>query len=154
MMINSTRFGQFEVDPLTVIKFPHGIPGFETSTDWKLLHEEDDEGKPKAGIVFYMQSLTDPDASLPLVEPSVFGFNYEFVLSDREIAELKLDDPADLAVLVVLSNKNPQPQNLPTPVQDIFANITAPILINTKSRFGMQKIFTGTEAKVSVREPG
>lgn len=153
-MINSTRFGQFEVDPSTILKFPRGIPGFETSTEWKLLYEEDDEGKPKAGVVIHMQSLTDPDAALPLAEPSVFGFNYEFVLSDEELAVLQLEDPADLAVLVVLSNRNPQPQNQPTPIKDIFANISAPILINTKSRFGMQKIFTGTEAKSGIRELG
>lgn len=146
-MINSTRFGQLEVDPSTVLNFPHGIPGFESSTVWKLLHEVDDQGAPRNGIVFHMQSLVDPDVALPLADPAVFGFNYDFVLSDSELAELQLEDTADLAVLVVLSNKNPTPQKGPVSIQDVFANIAAPILLNLKSRIGMQKIFTGSEAR-------
>lgn len=153
MMVSSTRFGQMEVDPATVLKFPRGIPGFETSTDWKLFYEQDENGKPKAGIVFHLQSLSDPDATLPVADPMVFGFNYEFVMSDSELAELKLDDPANLAVLVVLSSKNPLPQNHPVSMQDIFANISAPILVNVKSRLGMQKIFAGPEAKVGFQPP-
>jgi flagellar assembly factor FliW len=153
MMASSTRFGQLEVDPATVLKFPRGIPGFETSTDWKLLYEQDESGKPKAGIVFHMQSLNDPDATLPVADPLVFGFNYEFILSDSELAELKLEDPADLAVLVVLSSKNPLPQNQPISLQHMYANIAAPILVNIKSRLGMQKIFAGPEAKVGYQTP-
>jgi flagellar assembly factor FliW len=152
-MILSTRFGQLDVDPSTTIAFPHGIPGFETSVEWKLLHEESESANPDSGTVHYLQSLNDPDVALPVTDPSVFGFSYEFVLSDSELAELKLDDPSDLAVLVVLSSKNPVSQNRPASVQDIFANISAPILINTKSRIGMQKIFTGSEAKVGINAP-
>jgi flagellar assembly factor FliW len=152
MMIQSTRFGQLEVDPSTVLNFPRGIPGFETSTQWKLLYEEDETGRPTAGVVFYMQSLTDPDVTLPVADPAVFGFNYEFVLTDSEIAELKLENSADLVVLVVLSSKNVLPKH-PVAMQDIYANISAPILINTQSRIGMQKVFAGPEAKVGFRPP-
>lgn len=153
MMISSTRFGQLDVDPSTVIKFPRGIPGFETSTDWKLLYEENDNGSPSAGVVFHMQSLSAPDVRLSLADPGVFGFNFEFVLSDSEIAELKLEDPSDLAVLVALSNKNPSPENRLISIPDVYANIAAPILINIKSRIGMQKVFAGPEAKVEFRTP-
>ncbi len=153
MMINSSRFGQLEVDPATILKFPRGIPGFESSTEWKLLFEGDDHGNPMAGVVFHLQSLADPDVALPLADPAVFGFNYEFVLSDSEIAEIQLEDPADLTVLVVLSSKSVLPPNRPVSMQDIYANIGAPILINAKSRLGMQKIFAGPEAKVGFRPP-
>ncbi|MFA7242856.1 MAG: flagellar assembly protein FliW [Sulfuricellaceae bacterium] len=150
-MINSTKLGQLDVDATTALTFPRGIPGFETSTEWKLLYEENDDGKPSAGIVFHLQSLAEPDIILSLADPADFGFNFEFVLSDSETAELQLDAPSDLAVLVVLSNKSPQGHL--TSLQDVFANIAAPILINTKSRIGMQKVFTGPEAKVEFRPP-
>jgi flagellar assembly factor FliW len=153
-MILSTRFGQLEVDPSTIIAFPRGIPGFETSVEWKLLHEEVESANPDTSTVHYLLSLNDPDVALPVADPSVFGFSYEFVLTDSELAELKLDDTSDLAVLVVLSSKNNSPQDRPASVQNIFANISAPILINTKSRIGMQKIFIGSEAKAAVNPPG
>lgn len=152
-MICSTRFGQLEVDPSTVLKFPRGVPAFETSTDWKLLYEEDEEGNPSANIVFHLQSLDDPDITLSLADPGVFGFNFEFVLSDSEIAELKLDDPADLAVLVVLSSKSQSPHGRLASLQDVYANIAAPMLINIKSRIGVQKVFAGPEAKVGFSAP-
>jgi flagellar assembly factor FliW len=152
-MNNSTKLGQLDVDATTALKFPCGIPGFETSTEWKLLYEENDDGKPSAGIVFHLQSLAEPDIILSLADPADFGFNFEFVLSDSETAELQLDAPSDLAVLVVLSNKSPSQQDRLTSLQDVFANIAAPILINTKSRIGMQKVFTGPEAKVEFRPP-
>jgi flagellar assembly factor FliW len=100
-----------------------------------------------------LQSLATPDIILSLADPADFGFNFEFVLTDSETAELKLDDPSDLAVLVVLSNKNPSAQGRLTSLQDVFANIAAPILINAKSRIGMQKVFTGPDAKVEFRAP-
>lgn len=152
-MISSTKVGQMEVDPTTILKFPHGIPGFETSTDWKLLYEENEDENPCARIVFHLQSLSAPEIILSLADPADFGFNFEFVLSDSETAELQLDAPSDLAVLVVLSNKNPSAQGGLTSLQDVFANIAAPILINTKSRIGMQKVFNGPEAKVEFSAP-
>lgn len=146
-MINSTRFGQLEAGASATFTFPRGIPGFESSTQWKMFYEVGDDGAPKAGVVFFLQSLSDPDACLPVSDPAVFGFNCEFVLSDSEIAELKLEDPQDLAVLVALSSKGPEDQ--PVSMQNLFANIAAPILINVKTQIGIQKIFAGPEARIT-----
>jgi len=151
-MVNSTRLGQMDVDEGTAITFPRGVPGFENSVQWKLFHEEDDSGTPKAGVVLLLQSLNDPDVTLPVTDPSVFGINYEFVLSDSEIAELELDDPNDLAVMVVLSQKSKVPQmSAMVPLENVGANLSAPLLINAKSRKGIQKVFLGPEAKIEYR---
>ena len=43
-----------------------------------------------------------------------------------------------------------EPQNpAALPVLSIYANLSAPILINTKSRIGMQKILVGNESRVN-----
>lgn len=152
MIVNSTRLGQMEVDPNSVITFPRGVPGFENSVQWKLFHEEGDSGYPKAGVVLLLQSLNDPDVTLPVADPALFGLHYQFVLSDSEIAELQLADPEDLVVMVVLNQRNKVPQSGPNvPVENVNANITAPILLNVKSRIAMQKIFLGPEARVEYR---
>ena len=149
----TTKFGELDIDPSQVITFPRGIPGFEKSTTWKLIHEIDDAGNCVNGVVIHLQSLNDGDVSLALTDPTLFGFNYDMELSDSEVAELNLDDPADVVVLTALSAKNnvvPQNgQKLLT--ANMYANISAPILINTKSRIGMQKILTGKESKVDYR---
>lgn len=148
-----TRFGELSIDPSQVITFPRGIPGFEKSTMWKLFHEIDEAGNWVSGVVIHLQSIDDGDVSLSLTDPTLFGFNYDLVLTDSEVAELKLEDPEDVMVLTALSARNNvTPQDGRKMITaNMYANISAPILINTKSRIGMQKILTGKESKVDFR---
>ena len=148
-----TRFGELSIDPAQIITFPKGIPGFEKCTRWKLFHEIDDQGNLVNGMVVHLLSIDDGDVSLPLTDPTLSGFNYNLVLTDDEIAELELDDPSNILVLTVLSVKGDAPQNGHKKVKEnMYANISAPILINIKSRLGMQKILTGKESKVNFRQ--
>ncbi len=145
----NTKFGELSINPSQVITFPRGIPGFENSTRWTLFHELDEQGGWASGVVVYLQSLDDGDISLPLTDPTLFGFNFDLVLSDSEVAELQLDDPADVLVLTTLSNKGAASGNMSNlSMADMYANISAPILINTKSRIGMQKTLVARESKV------
>ena len=143
-----TRFGELSIDPAQIITFPNGIPGFENCTKWKLLHEIDDHGNSVNGMVVHLLSIDDGDISLPLTDPALSGFNYNLALTDDEVAELELEDPSDVLVLTVLSVKSDAPQNgLKKVASNMYANIAAPILINTKSRIGMQKILLGNGSR-------
>jgi len=143
----ATRFGELEVNPSQVIIFPQGVPGFEKSTRWMLFHEIDEQGNWANGMVVYLQSLDEGDVALPLTDPALFGFNYELTLSDGEVAELELEEPGDVMVLTTLSIKASALNSGSRPaISDMFVNIAAPILINTKSRIGLQKILSGNEA--------
>jgi len=122
---------------------------------WKLFHEIDESGNWVGGVVIHLQSIDDGDVSLALTDPTLFGFNYDLVLSDSEAAELKLEDPLDIMVLTALSarsNAVPQQHGRKLIMENMYANISAPILINTKSRIGMQKILTGKESTVDFRQ--
>jgi flagellar assembly factor FliW len=143
----ATRFGELEVNPSQVIVFPHGVPGFEQSSRWMLFHEIDEQGNWANGMVVYLQSVDDGDVALPLTDPALFGFNYELALSDDEVAELELEEPGDVMVLTTLSIKASAANSGGRPaISDMYVNIAAPILINTKSRIGLQKILAGNEA--------
>ena len=144
----NTRFGELEVDESKIITFPKGLPGFESCKRWTLFHELDDNGQPVTGVVIHLQSVDDENLSLSLTEPNLFGFNYEMVLTESDIAELKVEDVGDLLVLMTLYKGEPQnPAALPA--LNIYANLSAPILINTRSRIGMQKILVGNESRVN-----
>lgn len=139
----NTRFGELSVDPAQVITFPKGIPGFEKNTRWKLFHEIDDQGNLVNGMIVHLQSIDDGDVSLPLTDPALSGFSYNLTLTDSEMAELKIEDTSDVVVLTVLSVKSDTPQDgYQKVVGNMYANISAPVLINTKSRIGMQKILS------------
>ncbi|OGS92273.1 MAG: hypothetical protein A2Z95_01340 [Gallionellales bacterium GWA2_60_18] len=137
----NTRFGELSINPSQVITFPGGIPGFEDCTRWKLLHEVDEQGEPVAGIVVHLQALDDGAVSLSLTDPGVFGVSCQLVLTDDEATTLKLEDPNDLLVLMTLSaREEARQQEGGMKLESMYVNIAAPILINTRSRIGMQKI--------------
>ncbi len=145
----NTRFGELSIDPSKVITFPRGIPGFEACTRWTLFHELNESGNVVSGVVIHLQSIEDENVSLPLTEPNLFGFNYQLVLTDSEVAELQMTDPADMLVLTTLSGgrgDDAVPGNIPA--ANLYTNISAPILINTRTRIGMQKTLVGRESRI------
>lgn len=144
-----TRFGDVSIDTSKVITFHRGIPGYEKNTQWALFHELDENGNLVSGVVVHLLAIDDGILALPLTDPSLFGFSYEFELSDSETAELKLEDPNDILVLAVMSNNNVSNSPAALPTANIYANLAAPILINTKSRIGMQKLLTGRRTSVN-----
>jgi flagellar assembly factor FliW len=155
----NTRFGELDVDPSRIITFPKGIPGFEDYKQWILFHELNDKGGPVSGVVIHLQSIDNEKVTLSLTEPNLFGFNFELVLSDAEVAELKLESAGDILVLTTLSEKDVTAQALaakdvaskiyvPVSPEDMYANLSAPILINIKSRIGIQKILEAGGAKI------
>lgn len=158
----NTRFGELSIDPSRIITFPNGIPGFENYTRWTLFHELNDQGEPVSGVVIHLQSLDNEKVMLSLTEPNLFGFNFELVLSDDEVNELKVENAGDVLVLTTLSEKDVTAQALaakdivskiyvPLSPEHMYANLAAPILINIKSRLGMQKILVPGQAKIGFR---
>lgn len=145
-----TRFGELSIDPAQVITFPKGVPGFGNNTQWILFHEVDDQGKCVNGVVMHLQSVDDGNVSLPLTDPGLFGFNYQLALSDAETKDLEIDNPDDVLVFTTLSVKDGAGTDQPPSMADLYANISAPILINSKTRRGMQKIIVGRDAKVTI----
>jgi len=128
MHIESPRFGTLNVEPGKIIEFPVGLAGFEEYRRYSLFHP--DGAEPK---YFILQSLDDTALAFHIVDPTQLGFNFEIVLSDAETALLKLSDPLDAAVAVILWKDEDGSQ--------IRANLKAPLIINTRERRGLQHIF-------------
>jgi flagellar assembly factor FliW len=141
MKINSTRFGTHEIDPESILTFPQGIPGFENCTRFKLFHE--DKAQP---VVHWLQSIDDPNVSFSVVDPAKFGLNYEITLTDEEVKQLSVENTGDIAVMLIAY----KPQ-AGTAGANVSANINGPILLNTRTRLGMQKVLVGLEADVTLK---
>lgn len=133
MKVDSPRFGALEVDQDKVIEFPHGLPGFEHCKRFSLFHEAG--GQP---IVYTLQSLDDPDVALPVADPAQFGFHYELTLEDRDVAMLEVSSADDVAVAVVL-RRGGGADDSAAAAGAITANVMAPLVINTRTRRGMQQ---------------
>jgi flagellar assembly factor FliW len=131
--INSSRFGAIEVAEDKTIEFPQGLAGFEELRRFAFLHPESDA--PKYHI---LQSMEDPDVAFTIADPAIFGFSYEIALDDDQSALLGQSDGADAVaddvVLVILAKDNDS--------APLRAVLKAPLIINLKTRRGIQHTFT------------
>ena len=129
MKIDIERLGLKEVpvDPDTLFTFAQGLAGFEDCKRFKIFHEE---GKPS---VFWLQSVDDTNVMFPIVTPDALDLEYQIELSDTDTALLGLENTEDAVVAIIVYRDE---------VADgkIAANTRSPLILNTKTRKGMQKV--------------
>ena len=140
MEIKSSFLGKHAVDPSTIISFPHGIPGFEDQTRFKLFHQEGD--KP---LIFWLQSLDDESLLFSVAQPSNFFINYNFVLSDAEEDMLQITNTADMLILIIVYKD----ESGQLTIKD---TIKSPLIINSAKRLGMQKILAHIEQSITLTD--
>ncbi len=140
MKIDIERLGlkNVEVDPETLFTFPDGLAGFENCKRFKLFHEE---GKP---TVFWLQCVDDPEAMFPVVVPEQLDLEYQIELTDEDCSLIDLRNEADAAVVVIIYRDVAQDGK-------IAANTYSPVVLNLKSRKGMQKVLQSIQPTLVVR---
>ena len=145
MLIKSALFGEQNIDPESIISFPAGIPGFDNCIRFKLFHEE-----RKSGIIYWLQSLDDSEVVFSVADPAHFHIHYEFTLSDEETALLEIEnDSSDLLVLLMLHKDAVHDLNAPPTIK---GSLKWPLIVNLRSRKGLQKILRDFEQTVTLRE--
>lgn len=142
MKITSPVVGEMEVSADRVIDFPAGLPGFEHCRQFTLVHTADTDA-PK---LFVLQCLDDPQVAFTVTTPDILGLNYEFTLGDDEVAALQLGSADDASVLLIVSRGDGS-----APVR---ANVMAPLVLNTATRRGLQKIIGKVDASVTLKAIG
>jgi flagellar assembly factor FliW len=141
MEIQSRLLGNQQVNPDTIITFPHGLPGFEDQTRFNLFHQEGSE------IVFWLQAMDNDDLTFSVAHPAHFNINYNFVLTDEEEQLLQLQSSDDLLILILL-HKDDGDSGKPT----IKGSIKSPLVINTEKRIGLQKLLITIEQSITLTE--
>jgi len=124
MKIESTRFGEMEVEEQQLINFPHAIPGFPSEQSFAFIPYQSDS--PFA----FLQSATDPDLTFVIVEPYSFFPDYGFDLDDVVAGELGLCDENRPQIFNIV--------RIPEKADEMTANLLAPLVINWEKRVGMQ----------------
>lgn len=125
MKIDTSRFGQIEVDEDKVILFKEGIPGLNHLKKYILLHEE------KAPL-HWLQSVEDGKIAFVLADPFVFKPDYAPCIHEDTLEELEAENEKDLIVMTILV--------IPEDIHKMTANLMAPIVFNPKKRLAKQVI--------------
>lgn len=129
--------------PEKVLSFPKGIPGFEKYTTFVVYHKEENNLS-----AYWLESCDEPKVTFTLVDPGQYGLSYELQLSDDEMALLQADGPEDLGIFMILSKKNEKEDARPI----INANIVGPVVVNPRSKIGLQKVLHRSHVNAMIIE--
>jgi flagellar assembly factor FliW len=130
VLVESSRFGSFEVDEDRVLHIDAGILGIPDSTGYVLVETGDDDA-----TYFWLQSIDEPDVAFLATTPWQFFPDYELVVGDDELDALALRRPEDAEVFLLLTVHRDGEQ-----VRDITANLLGPVVVNTATRRARQLV--------------
>lgn len=133
--MQTSRFGEINIDENLVFTFVEPIIGYEKYTKFVLV-----EHKPSSSFK-WLQSVESPELAFPVTAPSMFGIDYEFEIPDEEAEKLNLTSAESLISLNIVNIPN---DNAPKST----INLAAPIIINASNKKGMQLILQGDNYEI------
>lgn len=128
-IVIETRIGTQSISMDKVIEFPRGLLGFEDHHSFTLLQLRD------ASPFLVLQSMDAPNLGFLVADPYSFIDDYPVIINSADEEALQVEDPADVAVLVTVTIPHGRPENT-------ALNLSGPILVNRKSRRGVQTPLT------------
>lgn len=114
LTLESARFGRVEIDPRTVVEFPEGLIGLESSRYALLATNE-------ASDFAWLHSLDDPALALPVTNPHKFFPGFQVELTDGEAERLGIGQADSVDVYVTV--------RAAASLAEFTANLRAPLLI-------------------------
>lgn len=125
--VNTSRFGEIEVDESKIIHFKDGIPAFEDEHEFIILPYEDESP------YYFMQSLKSPDLAFLLTIPFLFFNDYTFELDDESVKELEITNPDNVFYYSMVTIPNGS-------IRYMTANLVAPIVLNSDNMQAKQVV--------------
>lgn len=115
--VNTSRFGEIEVDEQKIVQFAGGIPAFEDEHEFVILPY--DEESP----YYFMQSIKSPDLAFLLTNPFLFFPDYTFEIDDATIRELEIKNQENVFYYSMITIPNGS-------IRYMTANLLAPVVLN------------------------
>ena len=136
--VNTSRFGDLEVDKKDIINFTEGLLGFDQLTRFFVVDPGDQT------LILWLQSVDDAKVAFPVLEPRVFSPNFTLQLLPSELNSLNLSPTeSDIGVYTILT--------IPQDITQMSANMKAPIVINNKQKIARQIVLQ--DSKLEVKHP-
>lgn len=126
MKINTVRYGEVEIDPARIISVNEGIIGFPNFRRYIFLPFL--EGSPFE----LFQALDQPDLAFVVINPFMFKPDYQFDLSDQDIADLQVASKEDIQIRVIVT--------IPPDPREMTANLQGPLIVNEQRLLAKQII--------------
>lgn len=135
MKVKTTRFGELEVNQIDVVVFNDGLLGFENLKKYFVVDPGD------STLILWLQSIEDERVAFPIIEPKIFKPDYIAKLLPADLNGLELDSLQNAKLYSILT--------IPANVQEMSANLKAPVVINSAKKVGKQIVLA--DSKLSVK---
>lgn len=127
MILQTKYFGELDIREEDIIRFSHGLPGFEGVKKYVLINNEE-EGSPFK----WLQGVEDSKPAFVLIDPFAVKKDYEVNLNDEVLKELDIKEVNAVAVYCIVV--------VPEDIHKMTMNMQAPIIINMGNNKGRQLI--------------
>lgn len=135
MVIQTTHFGEVEINQENILNFDEGIIGFEDVKRFGIINNEDPESP-----FCWIQAIEKPELAFALVNPFEIKKDYDFELSEENTNLLQIKDPSQVAVFSVVV--------VPDDIKKISMNLKAPIIVNRENKKAAQIILESDQYTV------
>lgn len=137
MNIQTTRFGQVQLQGEDLLTFPEGILGFADLKKFVILDDPNDD------IFAWLQSCDEPAIAFPVLEPELFQQGYKISLAKSDLEALKLANTENIRQFCIIT--------IPDDPTQMTANMKAPIVINVAAKSARQCVLQ--DNSLAIREP-
>jgi flagellar assembly factor FliW len=127
LKIQTTRFGEVEVEDQSIILVQGGIIGFARYERYMIIEHKSESP------FFWLQAVDSPDLAFVIVDPCLFMPDFNLTLSEPILADLKAQKSQEVAVHVLVTIPHGRPQ-------EMTANLLGPLVINTQAKLARQII--------------
>ncbi len=137
LVIQTSRFGQVQVDQNDLLVFAEGLLGFQDLKKFVLLDDPNDD------IFAWLQSCDSPAIAFPVLEPELFAENYKISLNKTDLEALSAPNTSKARAFCIVT--------IPEDPTQMTANMKAPVVINIENRKARQCVLQ--DNSLAIREP-
>lgn len=137
MIIQTTRFGQVQIQKEDILAFGEGILGFADLKKFVLLDDPNDD------IFAWLQSCDEASVAFPVLEPELFSSDYKVSLAKSDYEALGVSSMEGTRLFCIIT--------IPDDPTLMTANMKAPVVINIAQKKARQCVLQDNH--LAIREP-
>jgi len=135
LLIDTSRFGQVEVNPERLISFEEGVLGFPQQHEYALIQTGEGSG------FYWLQSVDTRDLAFVVCDPRLFVADYQVPVKLEDLECIELSNPDNAQVFVIVNKVG----------ELLTGNFQGPLVINVTNRCGRQLVLS--DKRYSTRHP-
>lgn len=135
MKINTTRFGEIDIDENLIFNFIEPILGYEDLEQFVLVDYTPDSPFK------WLQAVKNPAIAFPVTSPGYFGIDYQFIVPENDAKKLDVSCADDILTMNIVCIPPGEPQSA-------TVNLMGPLVVNVNNKKAMQLVLVNTNYSV------